>query len=119
MPEIISIPTYTDSRGSLSVIEKFIPFDIKRIYYIYNVDESERGRHAHKETVQFLISVSGSCEVFVKNKQNIDSYILDDPTKGLILFPEDFHWMDNFTSDCVLFVLASKEFDKSDYIYEN
>ena len=119
MPKIISIPTFIDSRGSLSVIERIIPFDIKRVYYIYNINDSERGRHAHKKTYQALIMIHGSCDVFVGNQKSSEKYNINSPSKCLLLNPEDFHWMNNFSDNAVLLVLASEEFDKSDYIYEN
>ena len=119
MAKLFSIPTYKDSRGSLSVIEKIIPFDIKRVYYIYDVDDSERGYHAHKKTIQALIMLKGSCDVFVGKIHKYIKYKIDSPSKCLLLNPEDFHWMSNFTENSVLLVLASEEFDKEDYIYEN
>ncbi len=118
MANMISIPTFVDSRGSLSVIEKILPFDIKRVYYIYNVDCSERGFHAHKKTIQALVTVSGSCHVIVQKGDNKERFVLENPNKCLILEPEDFHWMLNFSENTVLLVLASEEFDKNDYVYE-
>tara|TARA_B110000238_G_scaffold196546_1_gene237515 strand:+ start:1204 stop:1563 length:360 start_codon:yes stop_codon:yes gene_type:complete len=119
MAKLFSIPTYKDPRGSLSVIEKILPFDIKRVYYIYDVDNSERGHHAHKKTIQALIMLKGSCDVFVGKTQESTKYKIDSPSKCLLLDPEDFHWMSNFSKNAVLLVLASEEFDKEDYIYEN
>jgi hypothetical protein len=116
MAKIISIPTFNDSRGSLSVIERILPFDIKRVYYIYNVDESERGNHAHKLTSQALIMMHGSCDVFVGNKKKYNKYRISSPSKCLLLNPEDFHWMTNFSEESVLLVLASEYFDEDDYI---
>ena len=119
MAKYINIPTFVDSRGSLSVIEKILPFEIKRVYYIYNLNESDRGYHAHKKTIQALIMSSGSCDVFVGKTQEFIKYKLDSPSKCLLLDPEDFHWMSNFSKNSILLVLASEEFDKEDYIYEN
>ena len=119
MAKLISISTFVDSRNSLSVIEKILPFDIKRVYYIYNVDDSERGHHAHKKTIQALIMLNGSCNVFVGDKNHSKKYQIDSPEKCLLLNPEDFHWMSNFSKNAILLVLASEEFDNNDYIYEN
>jgi len=118
MAEIISIPTFIDSRGSLSVIERILPFDIKRVYYIYNVDDSERGHHAHKITSQALIMIHGSCDVYVGSQNNPIKYELESPEKCLLLMPEDFHWMSNFSNGSVLLVLASHNYDPKDYIYK-
>ncbi|MDA9833932.1 FdtA/QdtA family cupin domain-containing protein [Flavobacteriaceae bacterium] len=116
MAEIISIPTFSDSRGSLSVIESILPFDIKRVYYIYDVGNSERGNHAHKITSQALIMIHGSCDVFVGNKKDYEKYNISSPSKCLLLKPEDFHWMSNFSKGSVLLVLASHNYDSEDYI---
>ena len=119
MPYLKKLETHTDSRGSLTVIEKELPFAIKRVYYIYNLNQTKRGFHKHKKTQQALICISGSCSIFIDNKSTVKEFILDFPNKCLILEPSDFHWMDNFSKNCVLLVLASEEFDKNDYIYEN
>jgi dTDP-4-dehydrorhamnose 3,5-epimerase-like enzyme len=119
MAKIFSIKTYKDPRGSLSVIEKILPFDIKRVYYIYDVDNSERGHHAHNKTIQALIMLNGSCNVFVGDVNHSTKYEMNSPEKCLLLMPEDFHWMSNFSENSILLVLASEEFNKEDYIYEN
>lgn len=118
MPHLINLSTFTDSRGNLTVIEKVLPFDIKRVFYIYGVNNSLRGNHRHKKTIQAAIAIKGSCDIFVQEKGSDLVFNLNDPSKCLILNPEDFHWMDNFTNDCILMVFASEYFDKNDYIYE-
>jgi glycosyltransferase involved in cell wall biosynthesis len=89
MAKIISIPTYVDSRGSLSVIEKILPFNIKRVFYIYDVNDSERGYHAHKKTTKALILINGSCDIYVGSQNNPIKYELESPAKCLLLNPED------------------------------
>ena len=121
MPQIITLPTYSDTRGDLTVIEKLLPFDIKRVYYMYNC-KSKRGGHRHIKTIQALIALTGSCEIYINNNKEKNTYILNSPEQCLILEPEDWHCMDKFSKDCVLLVLASEYFDNSDYIdkeYEN
>lgn len=118
MPELIKLNTFSDTRGSLTVIEKKLPFTIKRVFYIYNVDNSVRGRHRHHKTVQAAVCISGSCIITNDNNKEVKEYLLDSPDKCLILFPEDYHWMHNFTQDAILLVLASEYFDSKDYIYE-
>ena len=119
MPRILKLKTFSDSRGSLTVIEKVLPFSIKRVYYIYNLNQTKRGFHKHKKTQQALICISGSSSIFIDDKSNTKEFRLDSPDKCLILEPCDFHWMDNFSKNCVLLVLASEEYDENDYIYEN
>lgn len=118
MAKIIDLKTFTDQRGNLTVIEKVIPFDIKRIFYIYGVNNSIRGGHRHKKTVQAAICIKGSCTIFNQNESETEKYALDKPHKCLIINPEDWHTMSDFSSDCILMVLASEFFDINDYIYE-
>ena len=118
MAHLIDLKTFTDNRGNLTVIEKIIPFDIKRIFYIYGVDESKRGGHRHKKTIQAAICLKGSCHIYNSDGITENNYILDQPNKCLILEPKDWHTMYNFTSDAILMVLASAFFDQNDYIFE-
>jgi len=118
MAKIIDLQTFTDKRGNLTVIEKVIPFDIKRIFYIYGVDESERGHHRHHKTVQAAICLRGQCTISNDTGNEKQEFVLDSPHKCLILYPEDYHTMHHFTPDAILMVLASEYFDANDYIYE-
>lgn len=118
MAYIINLTTRSDKRGNLTVIEKEIPFEIKRIFYIYGVDDSERGGHRHKTTVQAAICLHGSCVVSNNDGEEKEDYILDHPNKCLILETKDWHTMHHFTPDAVLLVLASTPFDAADYIFE-
>jgi dTDP-4-dehydrorhamnose 3,5-epimerase-like enzyme len=114
---IINLPTYSDDRGSLTVIEKILPFDIKRVFFIYN-PKGIRGGHRHKKTVQCLVCCKGECKVYVNNGKKKEIYHLNSPNLALILEPEDWHTMFDFSEDAVLLVLASDYYDKNDYIYE-
>jgi dTDP-4-dehydrorhamnose 3,5-epimerase-like enzyme len=118
MAHLIQLPTFSDSRGDLTVIDKIIPFEIRRVYYIYN-SNSLRGGHRHKRTYQALVCPKGHCEVFVDDGRKGLTFQLNNPSLCLILNPEDWHTMDKFTDDCVLLVLASEHFDPEDYISEN
>ena len=117
MSQIITLPTVSDDRGSLTIIEKVLSFKINRIYYIYNVNSNDiRGGHRHKTNIQALICVAGSCRINLNNGSVKSEVILDNPNKCLIVEPEDWHTMDNFSKDAVLLVLASEYYDASDYI---
>ena len=118
MAKIIDLKTFEDPRGKLTVIEKLLPFDIKRVFYIYGVDDSVRGGHRHHKTIQAAISIAGSCIVSNNNGKEEKDFILDDPTKCLIIEPEDWHTMHHFTPDAIFLVFASEYFDPEDYIYE-
>lgn len=117
MAYIIKLPTFKDKRGSLTVIEKSIPFEVKRVYYMYNVT-GQRGGHKHKKTIQALISMNESCEVYVNNGKKEEVFLLDNPNKCLILNPEDWHTMDKFSVKSILLVLASEYYETEDYIEE-
>lgn len=118
MPKLIQLNTFSDTRGSLTVIEKNIPFEIKRIFYIYGVDDSVRGKHRHHKTIQAAVCLAGSCIISNDNGKEQEEFILDAPNKCLLIYPEDYHWMHHFTNDAMLLVLASEYFNLEDYIYE-
>jgi dTDP-4-dehydrorhamnose 3,5-epimerase-like enzyme len=118
MPEIITLPTYKDSRGSLTIIEKLLPFEIKRIYYIYDCSNLPRGGHRHKKNIQGLVCAKGSCTIDWNNGIEKGSIALSKPDTLLLLLPEDYHIMHDFSTDAVLLVLASEYFDPDDYIDE-
>lgn len=120
MAHILDLNTFTDKRGNLTVIEKVLPFEIKRVFYIYGVDESVRGNHRHKKTVQAAVSLQGSCKIYTQKpgSDQVEEFILDSPSKCMVLNPEDYHWMQEFTPNCILMVFASEYYDANDYIYE-
>jgi hypothetical protein len=118
MAYLIDLKTIIDIRGNLTVIEKTIPFDIKRIFYIYGVDQSVRGGHRHKTTIQAAICLKGSCRIYNNDGQDENYFVLDQPSKCLILQTSDWHTMDQFSPDAILMVLASEYFDQQDYIFE-
>jgi dTDP-4-dehydrorhamnose 3,5-epimerase-like enzyme len=118
MAHLIDLTTFTDTRGNLTVIEKGIPFNIKRIFYIYGVDESVRGGHRHHTTFQAAICIQGKCTIYNNNNIKEDVFELDAPSKCLILNPEDWHQMYDFSADAILMVLASTSFSPNDYIYQ-
>lgn len=118
MARLLSLKTFTDKRGNLTVIEKVIPFDVKRIFYIYGVDDSIRGGHRHHKTIQAAICIQGTCTIFNDDNKKREEYVLDSPDKCLILEPADWHQMHSFSKDAILMVLASEYFEEKDYIYE-
>lgn len=119
MAYIIDLKTFADSRGNLTVLEdKELPFLIKRVFYIYGVDDSIRGGHRHKKTTQALVAIQGSCEVYNDNNTVEELFRLDSPNKCLILEPQDWHNMYNFSKDCILQVFASEYFNPDDYIWD-
>jgi len=118
MAQILDLKTFTDKRGNLTVIEKIIPFDIKRIFYIYGVDDSKRGGHRHKKTRQAAVCIKGSCMIYNNDGSKEEEFELNQPNKCLLLEPQDWHSMHKFSEDAILMVLASEFFEESDYIFE-
>lgn len=115
---IIDIRKFTDNRGYLSVIEGGldIPFEIKRIYYLYMVPEAARGAHAHKELQQLLIATSGSVDITLDDGKEKKTFHLDRPWKGLLVVPGLWRDLDNFSGGTVLMCLASEHYKAEDYI---
>ncbi|WP_276485263.1 sugar 3,4-ketoisomerase [Paraflavitalea pollutisoli] len=118
MAYLIDLKTFTDKRGNLTVIEKVLPFETKRIFYIYGVDSSVRGGHRHKKTIQAAICLTGSCEIYNNDGNTEQQFLLDAPHKCLVLEPSDWHTMSNFTENAILMVLASEYYEQEDYIFK-
>ena len=108
-----------DERGQLIALEekKEIPFNIKRVYYIYDTkDGVRRGFHAHKSLKQLLICVHGSCKILLDNGHEKETVVLNKPYEGIFVQSNMRREMDDFSPDAVLLVLASEIYDESDYI---
>lgn len=116
--KIIDLPKFTDMRGSLSFIEAYrhIPFEIQRVFYLYDVaGGATRAGHALKTCQQFLIAISGSFEVVIDNGINRCEYLLNVAYKGLLIPPLFWRELRNFSTGSVCLVLASEPFDETDY----
>ncbi|WP_323938018.1 sugar 3,4-ketoisomerase [Aeromonas caviae] len=117
--KLIDFPVLGDERGSLLALEgnKNIPFDIKRVYYIYGTQNGvARGFHAHKELKQVAICLNGSCRFVMDNGIEKSDVVLNSPSQGLLIDTMQWHEMYDFSSDCILLVLASDVYDEADYI---
>lgn len=118
MAKILELPTHKSSSGELTVVEKLIPGEIKRVFYIHDTNAQEfRGGHSHKESTHILICLHGSCHVTVKNELQEQNFVLDNPYTGLLLEPTDWRMMHNFTDGSILLVISNQYFDEDDYIY--
>jgi len=118
---IIDLPKITDVRGNLSFIESFrhIPFEIQRVFYLYDVPGGEtRAGHAFKTCQQFLIAVSGSFEVVIDDGVSRCEYLLNRAYRGLLIPPLFWRELKNFSSGSVCLVLASQPYDEDNYIYQ-
>ncbi len=118
--ELQEIPKISDpdGRGNLSIIEKdFLPYKIKRVYYLYDVpSDSSRGGHAHKELQQFLIALSGSFDVVLNDGKNKRTITLNRPNKGLLIPNGIWRELDNFSAGSVCLSLVSEVYREEDYI---
>ena len=116
--QIIRIPKIEERRGNLSVIEgDTIPFDIKRVYYLYDIPSgAERGGHAHKNLKQFLVALSGSFDVVLKDGKEEKIITLNKPNEGLLIYSGIWRELENFSSGAVCLVIASQVFEEADYI---
>jgi hypothetical protein len=116
--QLMTLPKIADDRGRLTVIEnkKDIPFDVSRIYYLYNVPENcERGSHAHKKLRQLIIPIAGTFEVLIDDGDNKETYCLSDPFTGLYIVPMIWRRLTNFSPGAVCLVLASDFYSEEDY----
>jgi len=105
--------------GSLIAIEemKNIPFEMKRVFFIYGVDSKvSRGAHAHRDSNQVLIAISGSCEIIFDDGKSREKILLDSPDYGLYQKAMIWGEMHNFSKDCILMVISDDFYDANDYI---
>lgn len=118
--KILDFTIRGDERGSLVALEgdsSLVPFNIKRVYYIYGTTPGvTRGKHAHYALKQVLVCVAGSCDILLDDGKERSTVRVDNPAQGL--FIDGFIWreMSNFSPDCILMVLASEHYDEADYV---
>jgi dTDP-4-dehydrorhamnose 3,5-epimerase-like enzyme len=116
--KIIELPKISDPRGNLTFIEggQHIPFEIRRVYYLYDVPGgADRGGHAHKALHQLIIAMSGSFDVTLDDGRNKKKFHLNRSYQGLYVCPMMWRDLDNFSSGSVCMVLASNLYGASDY----
>jgi hypothetical protein len=119
--KILDLPKVTDYRGNLTFIEenRHVPFDIKRVYYLYDVPGGEsRGGHAHKILRQFIIALSGTFDVILDDGRERQTFSMNRAYNGLYIVPGIWRELDNFSTGSVCLVLASEFYDPEDYIYQ-
>ena len=110
---------HSDRKGNISVVQNgdTVPFDVKRVYYLYDVPGGEsRGAHAHKELSQLIVAASGSFRVILDDGRAKRTFFLNRPYQGLYLKPGIWRDLDDFSSGAVCMVLASEKYDPDDYI---
>jgi dTDP-4-dehydrorhamnose 3,5-epimerase-like enzyme len=115
---IIDLPKIADPRGNLTFVEpgRHVPFDIQRVYYLYDVPGgAERGGHAHKQLSQLIVAMSGSFDVLLDDGRQKQRFHLNRSWYGLYVVPMVWRELDNFSSGSVCMVLASNRYDEADY----
>lgn len=118
---IVELPQVHNEAGNITAIEnnKNIPFDIKRIYYLYDIPGGEdRGAHGHKKLQQFIIAASGSFDVTIDDGINKRTFNLNHPNRALHLVSGMWRELSNFSSGAICLVLASEKYEDDDYIRE-
>ncbi|WP_135501686.1 sugar 3,4-ketoisomerase [Roseovarius aestuariivivens] len=118
----IDLPKIEDARGNLTFIEgcNHIPFDIKRVYYLYDVPGgSDRGAHAHKSLHQFMIAMSGSFDLVLSDGFEERRFHLNRSYFGIYICPMMWRYLDNFSSGAVCMVMASAPYTETDYIRDH
>ena len=117
--KMVELPIFLDERGNLSVVEQFknVPFKIERVYWIYDVPGGEyRGGHAYKENEELIVALSGSFDVVLDDGKEQKRYPLNRSYYGLYVPKGLWREMDNFSTNSLALVLASKKFDVNDYM---
>ena len=113
------LKTFTDKRDSLTIVEegKEVPFDIQRVYWIHNVPQGEeRGRHSNTEMYEYVVAVNGSVDITLEDTNGRREYHLDSKEKGLLIPPDTWDELRNFSPDAVLLVMASHNYNPDTYI---
>ena len=119
--KLIDFPIHGDYSGKLVALEKNsdFPFEIKRVYYIWDTEEKAvRGRHAHKNLEQVIVCLRGSCDFILDDGFQKEVVHLDKPNQGLYITNNIWREFTNFSTDCVVMVLASEHYNPADYIHD-
>lgn len=112
---MLNLPTFTDSRGALTVLERALPFEVVRTYWIYEAGGQTRGGHRHTLTRQALVAVSGAVSMYMNDGVTEETIALNHPSQCLLVEPKDWHTM-TFGENAVLLVMSSHPYDRSEYI---
>ena len=115
---LVDIPTFTDERGTISVMDKELPFDVKRVFWLHHIKEGkDRGAHALLDSSEIMIAIHGSFVVDLDDTENKVSVVLDDPSKGLLIRPGIWFKTHSYKGDGVSLILASEEYARDKYTY--
>ena len=116
---LIDVPTFTDDRGAISVLDKELPFQVKRVFWLHHIAEGkDRGAHALLEGMEIMVAVHGSFVVDLDDGTEKASVILDNPSKGLIIRPGVWFKTHSYKEDGVSLILADEEYNRERYTYD-
>ena len=116
---MIDVPTFCDERGGISVMDKELPFQVKRIFWLHHIkDGKDRGAHALLDSSEIMVAVHGSFVVDLDDSVNIISVLLDDPSVGLMIRPGIWFRTHTYDNDGVSLVLAEDEYARDRYTYD-
>lgn len=116
---LIDVPTFTDERGAISVMDKELPFGVKRIFWLHHIVEGkDRGAHALLDSTEIIVAVHGSFVVDLDDAVNKTSVLLDSPDKGLIIRPGVWFRTHSYKEDGVTLVIAEEEYTRDKYTYD-
>ena len=116
---IIDVPTFTDERGAISVMDKELPFHIQRVFWLHHIVEGkDRGAHALMDSNEIMVAVHGSFVVELDDTVNKVYILLDDPSKGLIIRPGVWFRTHSYKDDGVSLILAEDEYARDKYTYD-
>ena len=116
---LVDIPTFTDERGAISVMDKELPFEVKRVFWLHHIkDGKDRGAHALLDSEEIMIAIHGSFVVDLDDTETKTSVLLDNPGKGLIIRPGIWFRTHSYKEDGVSLILASEEYARDKYTYD-
>jgi hypothetical protein len=112
---ILNLPTFADPRGALTVLEKVLPFEVVRSYWIYGADGHTRGGHRHTYTRQALVALGGKVTMYINDGVTEETIVLGHPSQCLLVEPKDWHTM-TFSDGAILLVMSSHAYNRGEYI---
>ena len=116
---IIDVPTFTDERGAISVMDKELPFQVKRVFWLHHIEEGkDRGAHALLDSSEIMVAVHGSFIVELDDTKNKTSILLNDPSKGLMIRSGIWFRTHSYKEDGVSLILAEEEYARNKYTYD-
>ena len=117
--ELVDVPTFTDERGAISVMDKELPFQVKRVFWLHHIQEGkDRGAHALLDSSEIMVAVHGSFIVDLDDTMNKTSVLLDNPSKGLMIRPGVWFRTHSYKADGVSLILAEEKYARDKYTYD-